>query len=188
MNKTSFFVATLNNIFDKNYEKYYNSSNEFLKYVYIFTFSSNFIISTSLQQKLQPFENVNNLLLISATLSNISKKTYEKTSHFYNIFSKSILNCTHLQIFLKKHGSPFKMITIPYFISATLTNICDKTYEKTYHFFSIFWNFQFIFTCLQNFMIRKFKKTKCCQFQYVNKILFIAASLNNIFGKNYEKT
>ena len=106
LNKTSFFVATLNNIFDKNCEKYYNFSNKFLKYVYIFTLSSSFIISTFLQQKWQPFENVNNFLLISATLS----------------------------------------------------NICEKTYEKTDHCLGIFSNFHFIFTRLQNFMIRKFKK------------------------------
>ena len=58
--------------------------------------------------------------------------------------------------------------------------------KPTIFFFTVS-NFHFIFTCLQNFTIRKFKKTKCRLFLYVNKILFIPATLNNIFDKNYKK-
>ena len=34
-----------------------------------------------------------------STLDPFSEKTYEKTCHFYNIFWKSISNCTHLRSF-----------------------------------------------------------------------------------------
>ena len=53
--------------------------------------------------------------------------------------------------------------------------------------FYIFFNVHFVFTFLQNFMISKFKK-KCHLLEYVNKILLISATLNNIFDKNCEKS
>ena len=99
---------------------------------------------------------------------------------------------TRSQIFViwkyfSKNWQPSQNVNNFLLISATLSNICDKTYEKTYRFFYINSNFHYIFTCWQIFTIRKFKKTKCHLFQYVNKILFIPATLNNIFEKNYEK-
>ena len=69
------------------------------------------------------------------------------------------------------------------FIFAIFSNICNKTYEKTYNFFLIPWKFNFTFMSWQNFMIRKLKKKKSHLFQYENKILFISASLYNIFHK-----
>lgn len=68
-------------------------------------------------------------------------------------------------------------------IPITFSNICNKTYEKTYRFFYIFWNFYLIFTYLQNFMISNLCPKKCPLFQYVNKSLHIPATLNNIFDK-----
>ena len=53
--------------------------------------------------------------------------------------------------------------------------------------FYIFFNVHFVFTFVQNFMITKFKK-KCHLLEYVNKILLISATLNNIFDKNCEKS
>ena len=49
-----------------------------------------------------------------STLDNFTKKTYENTCDFYNIFSNSISNCTHLpsftmwMFFLKKLSRPFQ--------------------------------------------------------------------------------
>ena len=48
-----------------------------------------------------------------STLDPFSEKTYEKTSHFYNIFSNSISSCTHsrsftLWIFFSKILWPFQ--------------------------------------------------------------------------------
>ena len=59
---------------------------------------------------------------------------------------------------------------------------------KDLPFFSIFWNINFIFTCLQNFLFRKLKRKKYRVFEYVNKTLFIPATLNNILDKNCEKS
>ena len=73
------------------------------------------------------------------------------------------------------------------FICATLSNVCEKSYEKTYLFFSIFSNFHFSFMCSQNFMTGKLQKKLCRLLQYVNQNLFIAQTLNNIFDENYEK-
>ena len=67
------------------------------------------------------------------------------------------------------------------FFFSTLDDFSEKTYEKTYGFFLIFGNFNFILTCLQNFLVRKLKTKKCHVFQYVNKTLLILATLNNIF-------
>ena len=44
------------------------------------------------------------------------------------------------------------------FISTTLSSLCEKSYEKTYLFFSIFSNFQFSIICSQNFMTSKLQK------------------------------
>ena len=67
------------------------------------------------------------------------------------------------------------------FISATLSNVCEKSNEKAYLFFSIFSNFHFSFICSQNFMTSKLQKKICRLFQYVNQNLFTAPTLNNIF-------
>ena len=67
------------------------------------------------------------------------------------------------------------------FICATLSNVCEKSYEKTYLFFSIFSNFHFSFMCSQNLMTGKLQKKLCRLLQYVNQNLFIAQTLNNIF-------
>ena len=37
------------------------------------------------------------------------------------------------------------------------------------------------------FLDQQIQKKKCRLFQYVNKTLFIPATLNNVFHKNYEK-
>ena len=76
----------------------------------------------------------------------------------------------------------FKILTIFLSMSATLSNICDKSYYKTYRFVYIFSNFHLSFTCLQNFMISNIFRKKCL-FQYVDKSLHIPATLNNIFHK-----
>ena len=121
------------------------------------------------------------------------EKTYSKTYRSYQWFSKLPSLCARSQKLVvlnsfSRKWRPFLNVNNFSVISTTLSNISDKTYEKTYRFFSIFWNFNFIFTCLQNFLVGKWKRKKCRVFEYVNKTLIIPATLNNILDKNCEKS
>ena len=49
------------------------------------------------------------------SLDNFSEKTYEKTCHFYNIFSKSISICARLKSIFKVH-----------IVLSTLRNLCHQ--------------------------------------------------------------
>ena len=140
----------------------------------------------------QKFVGRFNLMSTFFAFQQFCEKTYSKSYRFYDWFSKLLTLCTWSQNlvvwnFFSRKWRPFLNINNFLFISTTLSNICEKTYEKTYRFFLIFGNFNFILTCLQNFLVRKLKRKKCRVFQYVNKTLFILATLNNIFDKNCEK-
>ena len=74
----------------------------------------------------------------------------------------------HLKILLKKWRL-FQNVKKLLFISTTLNNICDKIYQKTYPYFDIFWNFRFIFTYSQNFIITKFFKKNSTSFKMLAK-------------------
>ena len=138
----------------------------------------------------QKFVGRFNLMSTFFAFHHFCEKTYEKTYRFYDLFSNFRPLLARSQnlpvwIFFSRKWRPFLNVNNFLFISATLSNICDKTYEKTYRFFSIYQDFNFIFRCLQNFLVRKLKKIKCHLFQYVNKTSFISATLNNIFDNNY---
>ena len=140
----------------------------------------------------QKFVGRFNLMSTFFAFQHFCEKTYSKTYQFYDLFSKFPSLCARSQNlvvwnFFSRKWRPFLNVNNFLFISTTLSNICEKTYEKTYRFFLIFGNFNFIFTCLQNLLIRKLKRKKCRVFQYVNKTLFIPATLNSIFHKSYEK-
>ena len=47
--------------------------------------------------------------------------------------------------------------------------------------------FELHFYMFTKFLDKQIQKKKCRLFQYVNKTLFIPATLNNAFHKNYEK-
>ena len=91
----------------------------------------------------------------------------------------------HVKCLLKKWRL-FENVNNLSLISATLRNICEKT-GKTYLFLFIFSDSHFGFTCSQNFGISNLQ-AKSHLFQYVNKILLIPPTLNNIFDQNYEKS
>lgn len=87
-----------------------------------------------------------NLISIFLILNNFCQKMYEKTYHFYGIFSNFLSGCTRSQNIVTQKFSEikwrlFQNVNELLFISATLSNIRDKTYEKTYHFYNIFSNF-----------------------------------------------
>ena len=127
------------------------------------------------------------------TFHRFYEKTYEKTYQFYGLFPNVLSLCARSQnfviwkFFLKKWRL-FQYFNNLWFICSIWSNICDKVYEKTYHFFYIFLNFDSIFTSLQSFIISKSTKRKCRLLEYVNKILLIPGTLNNIFDKNCEKS
>ena len=121
------------------------------------------------------------------------EKTYEKTYNFYDLFSNILSWFTLSQKFvlwkfLPKKWRLFQNVYNLLFISATLSNICNKTYEKTYLFFYIFSKYHFGFTSSQNLVIQIFFLKKWHRFQYVNQSFVIAATLNNILDKYHEKS
>ena len=79
------------------------------------------------------------------------EKTYEKTYKFYDLFSKILSWFTRSQKyvlwkFVLTKWRLFQNVKNFLFISATLSNICVKTYKKTNHFCYMFSNFNLIFT------------------------------------------
>ena len=152
----NFIFLTLDDFSKKTYEKTCRFYNIFSKSVSNSTRLPSFMIWMFFWKLLRPFQS--NIHFF--TFNHISEKTYEKTYQFHDLFSKFLPLCTGSQNFviwkfLLKQWQPFQNLNNFLFISATLSNICDKTYEKTYHFFHIFSNFHFIFTCWQNFVISK---------------------------------
>ena len=141
----------------------------------------------------QKFHGRFNLMSIFFTFHRFYEKTYEKTYLFYGLFPNVLSLCARSQnfviwkFFLKKWRL-FQYFNNLWFICSIWSNICDKVYEKTYHFFYIFRNFDSIFTSLKSFIISKSTKRKCRLLEYVNKILLIPGTLNNIFDKNCEKS
>ena len=140
----------------------------------------------------QKFVGRFNLMSTFFAFQHFCEKTYSKTCRFYDWFSNLLSLCAPSQNlgvwnFFSRKWWPFLNINNFLFISTTLSNICEKTYEKTYRFFLTFANFNFSFTCLQNFLVRKLKRKKWRVFQYVNKTSFIPPTLNNILDKNCEK-
>ena len=134
-----------------------------------------------------------NLMSIFFTFHHFYEKTCEKTYQFYGLFPNVLSLCARSQnfviwkFFLKKWRL-FQYFNNLWFICWIWSNICDKVYEKTYHFFYIFRNFHSIFTTFQSFIISKSIKRKCRLLEYVNKIMLIRAILNNIFDKNSRKS
>ena len=80
------------------------------------------------------------------------------------------------------------MLTIFYLFPQLWATFARKLMKRPTVFFNILKRINFIFTCLQNFLFRKLKRKKCRVFEYVNKTLFIPATLNNILDKNCEKS
>ena len=113
------------------------------------------------------------------------EKTYEKTYQFYDLFSNFLSLCARSQnfvvwIFFSKIWRPFqKMLTI-LFISATLSNICDKTYERTYEFFKYFQTVA-SFLCLQNFLSANLKTKNTVCFNMWTKPCLLFQQLWTIF-------
>ena len=108
------------------------------------------------------------------------------------VFKCFIIMCTftkfsYLKHFFKKSGGCFKMLTIYFSFPQLWPTFAIKLKKRPTIFLHI-WNFDFSFTSLQNFMIRKLIKIKCSLLEYVNKILLIVPTLNNIFDKNCEKS
>ena len=88
----------------------------------------------------QKFDGRVNLLSIFLTFDHFCEKFYEKTYQSYELFSNFLSLCAHSQNFvsskfLLKKRRLFQNVSKYLFLSATLSDIGDKTFEKTYHYF-----------------------------------------------------
>ena len=141
----------------------------------------------------QKFHGRFNIMSIFFTFHRFYQKTYKKTFQFYGLFPNALSLSAHSQKFViwksfLKKWRLFQSFNNLWCICSIWSNICDKVYQKTYHFFYIFRNFDSIFTTLQSFINSKSTKRKCCLLQYRNKIWLIPATLNKILDKNCQKS
>ena len=91
----------------------------------------------------QKFVGRFNLMSTFFAFQQFCEKTYSKSYRFSDWFSKLLTLCTWSQNlvvwnFFSRKWRPFLNINNFLFISTTLSNICEKTYEKTYRFFQYF--------------------------------------------------
>ena len=122
-------------------------------------------------------------------MEGFSEKTYEKSCCFIIYFQSSV-QIVHVDevlrsgYFFQKFDGPLNLMSIFF----TFHRFCEKVYEKTYQFYSLFSNVLSLCARLQNFVIWKFFLKKWRLFQNVNNLLFISSTLSNICSKTYEKT
>ena len=134
-------------------------------------------LSETFYKKWQLFENVNKFLPVLVTLNNFCQETYEKTYHFYDIFSKfwSIITCSHsfnsTKIFRKRRFFQYVKKTLLIFI--TLNNICQKVAVNFY----TLTKFYYLKICIKKWQL----------FENVNKLLLIWPTLNNFCIKTNKK-
>ena len=91
----------------------------------------------------QKFYDRFNIKSIFFKFHDLCEKTYEKTYKFYELFSNFLSLCARWQDFviwkyLLKKWRLVQYVNNFLLSSATLSIIFEKTYEKTYPFFSIF--------------------------------------------------
>ena len=91
----------------------------------------------------QKFYERFNIKSIFFKFHDLCEKTYEKTYKFYELFSNFLSLCARWQDFviwkyLLKKWRLLQYVNNFLLSSATLSIIFEKTYEKTYPFFSIF--------------------------------------------------
>ena len=91
----------------------------------------------------QKFYERFNIKSIFFKFHDLCEKTYEKTYKFYELFSNFLSLCARWQDFviwkyLLKKWRLLQYVNNFLLSSATLSIIVEKTYEKTYPFFSIF--------------------------------------------------
>ena len=123
------------------------------------------------------------------TLEDFSKETYEKTCHFYNIFSKYYSNCAGLPNFML--WIFFSKICWPFQFKVHIFRFPPLLRENLWKGLQILWLiFKLpVVTCtLTKFgSLNFFFSIKWWSFLNVNN-LFISATLSNICGKTYEET
>ena len=122
-------------------------------------------------------------------MEGFSEKTYEKSCCFIIYFQSSV-QIVHVDevlrsgYFFQKFDGRLNLMSIFF----TFHRFCEKVYEKTYQFYSLFSNVLSLCARSQNFVIWKFFLKKWRLFQNVNNLLFISSTLSNICSKTYEKT
>ena len=178
----SIFLS-FNHFCEKIYEKTYQFYDWFSKFLSWFTRSQNLVISKFLRKQWRLFQNVNNLLLISANVSNICDKTYGKT---YDFFSHILKVPLRFYIFTKFHDHHlFLKKMAP--VSTCQQNLAySRTFEKyfrqkSWKMLKFLWRiFQ---VCFNSYTVTQllrphFYNKNDRVFNFANKLLLIS---NNIF-------
>ena len=144
--------------------------------------SQNFVIWKFFIKIWRLFQNVNNILFISATLSNICSKTYEKPYHFFTYIQSSTLflhvyKISWSPIYIKKNAAYFNMLTKACLFQQLWTIFWTKIVKNPSIFVTyIFTSFQFLHAYL--ILLRShFYNKNDRGFNVANKQLLISKSV-----------
>ena len=133
-------------------------------------------------KKMAVFQNVDNLLFISATLSNICDKTCEKTYHFFKYFETStsflhVYKISWSANLKTKNALCFNMWTKPCSFQQLWTIFSTKIMKNPTIFVTYFWSlFQFVH-CHALLLWPHFYNKNDGRFNVVNKLLFISKGI-----------
>ena len=178
----NFFFSTLEGFSEKTYEKTCRFYNIFSKYYSNCARLPNFALWIFFSKICWPFQFNVHIFRFPPLLQ---ENLWKDLPMLWLNFKHCIIMCTltkfcHLKIFVKKTAAVSKcqqfIIHLLNFEQHLQLNLW-----KDLPFFYIFWNFDFVFTSLQNFMISKIEKKK-------KKKKNAACSLNNIFDRNGQKS
>ena len=147
-------LFTFHQFCEKTYEKTYQFYDLFSNFLSLCARSQNFVIWKFLLKKWRLFQNVNNLLFILATLSNICACI--QTSHHY-VHACKILSSEN---FYWKNDGSFKMLTIYYSFRQLWAIFVTKLMKRCTIFFNILKLplYFYMFTKFHDQQIKKKKK------------------------------
>ena len=150
-------LFTFHQFCEETYEKTYQFYDLFSNFPSLCARSQNFVIWKFLLKKWRLFQNVNNLLFILATLSNICACI--QTSHHY-VHACKILSSEN---FYWKNDGSFKMLTIYYSFRQLWAIFVTKLMKRCTIFFNILKLplYFYMFTKFHDQQIKKKKKAVC---------------------------
>ena len=128
-NLMSMFFA-FHHFYEKTYEKTYWFYDLFSNFLWLYVRWQNFLAWNFLIKKWRLFQNVINFLLISATLSNVCEKSYEKTYvFFFNIFKLPLF----LYVFTKFHDQQVTKKSMPFVSICQQKLVYCPNFEQYFH-------------------------------------------------------
>ena len=123
------------------------------------------------------------------TFHHFCEKTYAKTWQFHDLFSKFLLLCARSQIFViwkyfAKICRPSQNVKNLLLISTTLSNVYDKTYEKTCLFFYIYiFKLSLYFYVFIKFHYYKISKNEMPSVLICQQNLLYSSNFEQYFGR-----